>query len=163
MNIQNGFGLALDRITNAKIDMVMKGNGANTAISLGANCDEISVRGNIKAFLLNVDNLATSSKINVRSDVSDKYPQVIPSATPMAIPADGEYFIVSGTQNFAGITASAKQYGKRITLQFQGALMVVHGSGILLAGAVNFNATANDTLTLVWDGTNFVEQARTVI
>jgi hypothetical protein len=47
-----------------------------------------------------------------------------------------------------------------VALQFSGALTFTDGSNLKLAG--NFVTTADDTITLVSDGTNWNEMARAV-
>lgn len=84
---------------------------------------------------------------------------------------DGNYFDITGTTTINHITKTNWQAGSIVVLQFDGSVTVTHNSGsvsgteasILLAGAANFDATASDTLTLVYDGTTFREIARTVI
>jgi hypothetical protein len=52
------------------------------------------------------------------------------------------------------------QAGVVITLIFDGALTFTDGNNLKLAG--NFVTTADDTITLAYDGTNFYEIARSV-
>lgn len=67
---------------------------------------------------------------------------------------------VSGTTTITSIPVSQAYVGKTITLIFQGILTVTDGSNLKLAG--NFVTTADDTLTLTTDGTNWYEVARSV-
>lgn len=79
--------------------------------------------------------------------------------------------MVSGNTNIDYITTTGILAGTVIILIFSGTPTVNHNSGapgagtaaIYLAGSANFAATANDTLTLVWNGTVWSEIARTVI
>jgi len=80
----------------------------------------------------------------------------IASATTLTIPTGGDVFTISGTTNIEQIPAS--RAGRRITLIFQGVLTVVDGSNLKIAG--NFTTTADDCLTLVSDGTNWIETSR---
>lgn len=82
----------------------------------------------------------------------------------------GNFFAITGTTTINRISKVNWTSGSIIILQFSGSLTVTHNAasggnyiGILLAGAVNFSATANDTLTLAYNGTNWVEVARSVI
>lgn len=80
------------------------------------------------------------------------------SAATLTLPTSGiEFYRVTGTTNISSITASHP--GRRVTLHFTGAgLTVVDGSNLVLAG--NFVAGADDTITLVCNGTNWIEVAR---
>ena len=75
--------------------------------------------------------------------------------------SNGDLFVVTGTTGIATVnTCSAQFAGRRVTLMFSGALTVTDGSNLKLAG--NFVTTADDTLTLACDGTNWVEVGRSV-
>lgn len=81
---------------------------------------------------------------------------------------NGNYFDVTGTSTVNTIAGTNWTAGSAVTLQFDGSATVTHngagtGASILLAGAINFAATANDTLTLVWDGVTWRETARAAI
>lgn len=84
---------------------------------------------------------------------------------------DGNYFDITGTTTINHITKTNWQAGSVVHLQFDASVTVTHNAAsptgteasILLSGAGNFSATADDTLTLVYDGTTFRELARTVI
>lgn len=80
------------------------------------------------------------------------------SADPLTLPPTGVLHTISGTTNIASITASWA--GRIAVLKFEGILTVTDGSNLVMAG--NFVTTANDTLTLISDGTNWVEMARSV-
>jgi len=85
--------------------------------------------------------------------------QNVASAATVTLPAGGSDFItITGTTTITSITAS--WIGRRVTLHFSGALTVTDGSNLLLAG--NFVTTADDTLSLVCTGTNWVEVSRSV-
>lgn len=66
---------------------------------------------------------------------------------------------VIGTTGITSITATGHS-GAVITLVFAAALTVTDGSNLKLASS--FTATADDTLTLACDGTNWYEVARSV-
>lgn len=92
----------------------------------------------------------------------------ISSASTITIPFAGSLFDISGTTTIVTINNSNTYKGRIVTLQFQGSLTVQQksatpGSNIVLAGSANFSATASDTLTLISNGTDWVEIARTVI
>jgi hypothetical protein len=84
------------------------------------------------------------------------------SATNIDIPLNCTLLNVTGTTNIQSPNGASVYVGRVITLLFNGSLTVANGFGCLLAGAANFNVTANDTLTLISDGTNWIEVCRSV-
>lgn len=83
----------------------------------------------------------------------------VASATAMPLPT-GNVFHVTGTTDITSITSTNFQAGCQITLIFDGVLNFTDGSNLKLAGT--FATTADDTITLVYDGTNWYETARSV-
>lgn len=81
-------------------------------------------------------------------------------ASAAAIVPTGNVFHVTGTTTITSITSTGIVAGARVTIIFDGILTFTDGSNLVLAG--NFVTTANDTITLVFDGTNFYEVARAV-
>lgn len=84
----------------------------------------------------------------------------VASATTMTLTA-GNLFHVTGTTTVTTLnpcdTANA---GRSVVLIFDGVLTFTDGSNLKLAG--NFVTTADDTITLVCDGSNWFEGARAV-
>lgn len=81
------------------------------------------------------------------------------SADPINLPASGELFNITGVTAFG--TINGGWAGRRITFKFAGALTVNDGGASLkLAG--NFVTTADDTMTLMHDGTAWYELSRSV-
>lgn len=83
----------------------------------------------------------------------------VASAAALAIPGGVDTIKVSGV---TAITSMLSTPGRRITLIFLAACTLTNGATIKLAGAVNFVATADDAITLVYDGTAWREVARSV-
>jgi hypothetical protein len=83
----------------------------------------------------------------------------VASATALPAPT-GSLFHVTGTTTITSITATNLGSGVCFTMIFDGVLTVTDGSNLVLAG--NFVTTADDTLTVCFDGTNFYETARSV-
>lgn len=81
-------------------------------------------------------------------------------ASAAAIVPTGNVFHVTGTTNITSITSTNVPAGTVITLIFDGILTFTDGSNLKLAG--NFVTTADDTITLVFDGTNWYECGRSV-
>lgn len=83
---------------------------------------------------------------------------LLTSAATITLQKYTDYIVITGTTNITSITAS---WARRVvTLRFDDILTVTDGSNLRLAG--NFVTTNNDTLTLVCDGTNWYEIARSV-
>lgn len=83
----------------------------------------------------------------------------VASAAALPLPT-GSVFHVTGTTTITSITSTNFQSGVTITLIFDGILTVTDGGNLKLAG--NFVTTADDTLTLAYDGTNWYEVCRSV-
>lgn len=79
-------------------------------------------------------------------------------ASASAIVPTGNVFHVTGTTNITSITATNVPAGSKLTLIFDGILTFTDGNNLKLAG--DFTTSADDTITLVYDGTNFYEVAR---
>lgn len=79
----------------------------------------------------------------------------------------GNFFDITGTTQINTISSTGWTAGSVVVLRFNGNVTVTHNSGgtndILLASSANFSATAGDTLSLVFDGTDWNECSRTVI
>ena len=87
-----------------------------------------------------------------------------------AFPKAFNVFHITGTTTINAITIANWQAGSEVVLIFDGSVTVKHntagGAGtavMLLSAAGDFSATANDVLTLVYDGTSWFEKCRTVI
>ena len=80
----------------------------------------------------------------------------IASAGTFTVPNGYRHVLVTGTTSIT--TISAGFAGRLLVLEFEGVLTVTDGSNLKLAG--NFVTTADDTITLVSDGTNWIEVCR---
>lgn len=95
----------------------------------------------------------------------------VASGATITLGSDGNYFDITGTTAIDFITTTDWTAGSLASLQFDGSVTVNHNTAsppantaaILLASAGNFSATANDVLTLRYDGVTWREAARTVI
>lgn len=75
----------------------------------------------------------------------------------------GNYVLITGTAAITSINASALDKGRIVVLEFSGTAAttgLTDGSNLKLAG--NFVYTPDDTVTLICDGTNWVELSRSV-
>jgi hypothetical protein len=84
----------------------------------------------------------------------------VTSATTVTLPeSTSDVYTITGTTTITSVTATG-QAGRTIKLIFAGILTFTDGSNLKLAG--NFVTTADDTITLVCDGTNWFETGRSV-
>lgn len=85
---------------------------------------------------------------------------VIASADAIALPTAHDVLSISGVTSISSV-AVAGHSGHLVTLIFQDALTVVRGSSLLLNQSLgNFVTTANDTLTLMCNGSAWFEISR---
>jgi hypothetical protein len=82
----------------------------------------------------------------------------VASANIVTLPKFGRYFAITGTTTINGL---ADQWlGREVTLMFTGACTLAKTGGLVIASS--YAATANDTISLVSDGTNWYEKSRSV-
>jgi hypothetical protein len=79
-------------------------------------------------------------------------------ASAATITPTGNVFHVTGTAAITSISATNISAGTRITLIFDSTASLTDGGNLRLNG--NFSATTDDTITLVFDGTNWYEMSR---
>lgn len=89
--------------------------------------------------------------------VSDGAVSTVASAASIDLPLGSAVFSITGTTNITSVGVTGWT-GKRATLVFAGILTFTDGSNLKLAG--NFVTSADDSITLVCDGTNWYEVAR---
>lgn len=79
-------------------------------------------------------------------------------ASASTIAPTGNLFHVTGTTTITSISGSGITAGTEITIIFDGSLTFTDGSNLKLNG--NFSTSADDTIKLVWDGSNWYEISR---
>lgn len=183
--IASGKKLIVDASTSLTSCPIQRGGDPNTGISFPDGADSCSiVTGGAEIVRFNTAAAATGITLlgNVVVNTGKKLTMTagrllkamgasVAAAATLTLGTDGNLFAITGNTNVDFITTTNWQAGAEITLQFSGTPTVNHNTGsppgstaaILLAGAANFAATANDVLTLIYNGTNWVEKARTVI
>lgn len=86
----------------------------------------------------------------------------IASADPLSLPATGDYFLVTGTNNFG--TLQGGWAGRRVTLSFPSGLTVNNGgaspTGMRLNGGTSWTAPAGANLSLIFNGSVWEEVGR---
>lgn len=88
--------------------------------------------------------------------LSSKDSASVASAATLALPNGRRLVTVTGTTTITSIAASYQD--REVVLVFSAAVQVTDGGNLRLAG--NFAATAGDTLSLICDGTNWIEVCR---
>lgn len=106
-------------------------------------------RGNVSTAVLDV-----SGQVNLIRRNGETV-QTVASAATLTLP-QGEFITVSGTTSITSITAVEAQ--RRVMLKFSGILTVTDGGNLKLNG--DFVTSADDTISLVCDGTSWFETAR---
>lgn len=137
----------------------LNGNTIRSNTGWGINRSAGEANNNISAGIVRSNTAGQLAQFAVTTrveKVDTGESRTIASAATLSILPCGDYFYVTGTSNITSIPASFPD--RRITLQFDDALTVVDGSNLRLAG--NFVTTFMDTLTLVSDGTNWIECSR---
>ncbi len=93
----------------------------------------------------------------------------VAAANDLTLGLDGNLFIITGATQINAITTANWQEGSTISLVFSSTPTVKHntagGAGtasLLLAGSVDFTASANSVLNLVYEGSNWIETSRKV-
>lgn len=76
-------------------------------------------------------------------------------ASASAIVPTGNVFHVTGTTAITSVTSTGISAGARMTLIFDASLTFTDGNNLKIGG--DFSATADDTISLVYDGTNWYE------
>jgi hypothetical protein len=82
------------------------------------------------------------------------------SAATLDLSTAAEFVYIGGVTNISAIASTRFPRNTRITLGFDGALTVTDGNNLVLAG--DFVTTGNDTLTLQFTGTYWLEIARSI-
>jgi hypothetical protein len=103
------------------------------------------------------DSLGIYSKVQVDSVFTNVGANV---ASASSIIPTGNTFHVTGTTTITSITATNIKAGQVITIIFDGILTFTDGSNLKLAG--NFTTSADATITLRYDGSNFYEMSRSI-
>ena len=141
----------------------------DNGFALGTN---ISVSG-VGSFGFSTDGasrtLAETNNFKIFNRFSKSKGADIASANDLTLGLDGNSWSITGTTQINRIASANWSSGPDIILLFTNSLTVKHnqaaGGGfasIILAGAADFNATADDILCLWFDGTRWREYSRTV-
>ena len=164
----NGWGIQVNAINagGSITALQVKNNttwngGIQVSTASGASYDATSfVTNNVSYGGLGNASSIAQSLANVSGNNFDPVYTSIASGTTIAITQGAKFVEVTGTTNISTISAATSIAGRQVTLKFTGILTVNDGSNLKLAG--NFTTSADDTLTLICDGTDWYEIARSV-
>lgn len=128
--------------------------GIRLASGAGDNIliQSVSTKGNVTG---GIQSFATGNNVHILQSF-DGSTNTVASAAAIDLPLSGPLVNVTGTTSINSITALGA--GVQVTLVFSGILTVNDGSNLKLAG--NFTTAAGSSLSLICDGTNWIENAR---
>ena len=135
---------------------------ADFGIAIAATCDHYIVTGNnAMGNTADISDAGGPTKL-VSNNLTTATTTVvtIASDSTLDVPETGDTFYVSGTTTINNLSATVERPGRRVTLIFLASVTVNDGGNLKLAGSLS--ATADDTLSLVYDGTSWVETSRSV-
>ena len=133
---------------------------ANSKLNLASIAQNVTLAGtNVLSGATTISGALTVSGVATMSSKILKFAKgadVASTAGTITLGDDGNAFDITGTAAITGITAKAA--GTMVSLQFDSTASLVDGSNLKIAG--NFQGAAESTITLVSDGTNWFEVAR---
>lgn len=153
-NLTDGFD-----ITNVS-DGTFVGNNVTSNTGWGFNRAGTEANNTITSNKVRANTAGQIAAMGITTRVSDNLvglSVIIPAAANLVLPVEGSYFYVSGGHFLIGAIAPS-WVGRQVTFQFNNPVTVVDINSLRLAG--DFEADYMDTLTIVCDGTNWVEVAR---
>jgi len=105
----------------------------------------------------------STAKTTVKNRLCTSRGADVASAATLTLGNDGNYFSITGTTNIDYITTTDWTPGSVVHLKFNGSLTLNHNTGtvpantaaLTLAAAGNVSVTADDMITLVYDGSTW--------
>jgi parallel beta-helix repeat protein len=134
------------------------GIGGTTVFAEAVNCNNNNFSRNI-ATGYSTQPFAKTGSLTTWS-LGQPFYDVLPSAASLGLVGWGDVFEITGTTTITTIVIANAWIGRTITLLFKGAITIQNAGVIKLNGGSNFTAASGNTLTLLYDGTNFVEVSR---
>lgn len=127
----------------------------NNSVLRATDCGlRLGVTGALREYVGNNWNGSLAATFN------DPALPVVESAANITLPQTATVISIGNTNNITSINANGHS-GRTVTLIFQGALLVVRGSNLVLNQSLgSFPTSTNDTLTMVCDGAYWYEVAR---
>ncbi|UOD28784.1 right-handed parallel beta-helix repeat-containing protein [Massilia violaceinigra] len=150
-----GDGIELGNVT----DSTISGNTFRANTGWGINPTGTEARNVIVGNTVRGNTAGQIAQPAVSTRVADNETGVsrqIASAAELVLPPGGSYFVVTGTTNITSMTASFAE--RTVTLKFNDVLTFTDGGNLVIAG--NYVTAFNKTITLISDGSAWVEIAR---
>ncbi len=163
------YGISLELAINCVVSGNICTDNDGGEIRIDSACSDCLIIGN-NVFGSNhdatiiVNSSSTRTKLIGNSDGlsttldSDSSPPL--TAGVLTLPVTGNYFKVTGTTTITSIVASTSWPGRQVVLEFAGILTFTAGGNLLLVGGADFVTSADDTIMLVTDRTNWREISR---
>ena len=134
-----------------EIQLIVQGHSTQTA-------DLFVVENSAGNDYLHVDG---DGNIHAERELIHRPQQSVASGATIALDA-GNLFLVTGTTSVTTInTCDADSNGRILIIHFNGILTVVNGNNIALADGMDMVTSATDSLSLICEGTNWIEISRT--
>jgi hypothetical protein len=153
-----GAGVQLTDSTSCEIECVItSGDSKMTHGLLEGSGTDLNVLGGRVSGASAANTLQLATNASVVTAFSGAGVPSVASASSVTLPSGWPVINITGTTGITSIAAAGYR-GRTVTLVFAAALTVTDGSNLRLNG--DFTTSADDTLTLVCDGTNWYEVAR---
>lgn len=155
--------IRMTNVSAAETETIIANNACLTSqtsgIDLGGSLRGFAhgnlLRGNVASI---TDAGSANQCLNNIHELTGTYGPDVVSAATITLPPVGESFEISGTTPITSVTASWP--GRKVTLVFLDALTFTHGSNLLLADNTSMTTSTSDTISLICDGTNWLETGR---
>lgn len=137
------------------------GNAPSAAVTVGSTCTDIQILGVIaEGCTYDIADNAVSPDKYIGPVLSSRAPLTVnaSAAGSLDLEQGHEVFLLGTAYAVTTISTRSAFTGRLVTLVAQGAVTVTDGGNLALAG--NFTMGANDSLTLRFDGTNWIEIGR---
>lgn len=156
-------GTTAFKLTNDANRVTIADNGAQFFGSFitynSGSIDHVLITGNRTTEGITFETrTVTPTNVRAADNVAPYASLDVASAATITLGNHSDYFNITGTTTITAVTASYA--GRVVTLKFAGILTFTDGSNLMLNG--NFVTSADDTITLVSDGTNWYETVRSV-
>ncbi|RSZ60038.1 right-handed parallel beta-helix repeat-containing protein [Massilia atriviolacea] len=150
-----GDGIELGNVT----DSTITGGNFSGNTGWGVNVSGTEARNIIGMNTVRGNTAGQIAQPNVSTRVTDNETGVsrtVASAAALILPPGGSYFYITGTTSITSMTASFPE--RMVTLQFDDVLTFTDGGNLNIAG--NYVTAFKKTITLICDGSSWVEIAR---
>jgi len=147
-------------VTNSIIGASTDTYVPSVCVNLAGTTDNVVITGNTLRSVTNLPIGVSTTGVNltIENNTNETHPN-IPSAATLELPANDDFWYVTGTTNISAISGGWRN--RKVTLRFAGVLTMSNGGHLVIAGGT-FVTTQNDTITLVFDGSDWFEMSRSI-